>query len=70
MSRNCARTANSLLRLARVALLRPMAPPLVLSDAAVGAVPREGTGGEESTTTGGGDAPVDPVVMCSEVCGS
>ena len=53
MSRNCARTANSLLRAARVPLLRPMAPPLVPSDAAVGVVPREGTGGGESTGAGG-----------------
>ena len=64
MSRNCARTANSLLRPARVAQLRPMAPPLVPSDAVVGVVPREGTGGGEST--GAGDAPVGPVVMCAQ----
>ena len=42
----------------------PMAPPLVPSDAVVGVVPREGTGGGEST--GAGDAPVGPVVMCAQ----
>ena len=38
-----------------VARLRPIAPPFVPSDATVGEIPREGTGGGDATGTG--DAP-------------